>query len=108
MTVQQVSVRDTSVPVVVLYTYHYGQLGVLRSLGRLGIDVHGVDPNPWSPGLFSRYCQKKFLFDVDAASPDSSVQYLLNVAKKIGKRSLLIHTTDSGAGWLADNAEALS
>jgi predicted ATP-grasp superfamily ATP-dependent carboligase len=108
MTVQQVSVTDTSVPVVVLYTYHYGQLGVLRSFGRLGIAVHGVDPNPWSPGLFSRYCQKKFLFDVDAASPQTSVQYLLDVAKKIGKRSLLIHTTDSGAGWLADNAEALS
>jgi len=108
MTVQQVSVRDTSVPVVVLYTYHYGQLGVLRSFGRLGIAAHGVDPNPWSPGLFSRYCQKKFLFDVDAASPQTSVQYLLDVAKKIGRRSLLIHTTDSGAGWLADNADALS
>ncbi len=104
----KVTVRDTSVPVVVLYTYHYGQLGVLRSLGRLGIAVHGVDPNPRSAGLFSRYCKKKFLYDVDAASPHASVQYLLDVAKKIGKRSLLIHTTDSGAGWLADQADALS
>jgi predicted ATP-grasp superfamily ATP-dependent carboligase len=105
---EKVIAEDTSVPVVVLYTYHYGQLGVLRSFGRLGIAVHGVDPNPRSPGLFSRYCQKKFLFDVDAAPSRVSVQYLLDVAKKIGKRSILIHTTDSGAGWLADNAEALS
>ncbi len=105
---EKITAEDTSVPVVVLYTYHYGQLGVLRSFGRLGIAVHGVDPNPRSPGLFSRYCQKKFLFDVDAAPSRVSVQYLLDVAKKIGKRSLLIHTTDSGAGWLADNAEALS
>jgi D-aspartate ligase len=96
-----VSVGDKTVPVVVLYTYHYGQLGVLRSLGRLGVDVYGVDPNPRSPGLFSRYCHGKFLWDVDA-SPKTSVQYLLDVSKKIGKRSLLIHTTDSGAGWLAD------
>ena len=58
---EKVSVGDTTVPVVVLYTYHYGQLGVLRSFGRLGIAVHGVDPNPWSPGLFSRYCQEKIL-----------------------------------------------
>jgi D-aspartate ligase len=105
---KNVSVRDTSVPVVVLYTYHYGQLGVLRSFGRLGIPVHGVDPNPTSPGLFSRYCQKKFLWDVDGASSKASVQYLLDVAKKIGTRSLLIHTTDSGASWLADNSDALS
>jgi D-aspartate ligase len=102
------SIGDTTVPVVILYTYHYGQLGVLRSFGRLGIAVYGVDPNPRSPGLFSRYCQKKFLWDVDAASPEVSVKYLLDVAKKIGKRSLLIHTTDSGAGWLADQADALS
>src|ERR1035437_5264228 len=93
---EKVTAEDTSVPVVVLYTYHYGQLGVLRSFGRLGIAVHGVDPNPRSPGLFSRYCQKKFLYDVDAAPPRASVQYLLDVAKKIGKCSLLIHTTDSG------------
>jgi len=105
---ERLAVRDVSVPVVVLYAYHYGQLGVLRTFGRLGIAVHAVDPNPLSPPLFSRYCRKKFLWDVDAASPHASVQYLLGVAKKIGKRSLLIHTTDSGAGWLANNAEALS
>ena len=99
---------DTRVPVVVLYAYHYGQLGVFRTFGRLGIPVYGIDPNPLAPGLFSRYCNKKFLWDVDAASSDSSVQYLLDVANKIGKRSLLIHTTDSEASWLADNAEALS
>jgi D-aspartate ligase len=87
----EVSVADTSVPVLVLYTYHYGQLGVLRSLGRLGIEVNGVDPNPRSAGLFSRYCKKKFLYDVDAAPPQDSVQYLLDVAKKIGKRSILVH-----------------
>jgi D-aspartate ligase len=105
---KKVTVGNVSVPVVVLYTYHYGQLGVLRTFGRLGIAVHGVDPSPRSPGLFSRFCQKKFLYDVDASSPRASVQYMLDVAKKIGKRSLLIHTTDSGASWLADNAEALS
>jgi D-aspartate ligase len=105
---EKVSVGDTTVPVVVLYAYHYGQLGVLRTFGRLGIVVYGVDPNPLSPGLFSRYCQKRFLWDVDAAQPQASVRYLLDIAKKIGKRSLLIHTTDSGASWLADHRDALS
>ena len=105
---EKFSIGNTTVPVVVLYTYHYGQLGVLRTFGRLGIAVHGVDPNSRSPGLFSKYCHKKFLFDVDASPPSTSVQYLLDVAKIIGKRSLLIHTTDNGASWLADNAAALS
>ncbi len=103
-----VSVRNTAVPVVVLYAYHYGQLGVLRSFGRLGIKAYGIDPHLSSAGLFSRYCKKKFLYDVDAETPTNSVRYLLDIAKKIGKRSLLIHTTDSGASWLAENANELS
>ncbi len=102
------TISDTRVPVVVLYTYHYGQLGLLRTFGRLGIEVHGVDPHTTSPGLFSKYCRKKFLWDVDGKDPQSSVQYLLAVAKKIGKRSILIHTTDSGSSWLAENANSLS
>jgi D-aspartate ligase len=106
--VQQFSIKDTSVPVVVLYTYHYGQLGILRTFGRLGIDVHGVDPHTSSPGLFSRYCKNKFIWDTDGSSPKASVNYLLKVAKQIGQRSILIHTTDSGSGWLASNADALS
>ena len=105
---KEFSIEDTSVPVVVLYTYHYGQLGLLRSFGRLGIEVHGVDPHSTSPGLFSRYCTKKFKWDIDAASSNDSVQYLLKAAKEIGKRSILIHTTDYGSSWLAENADSLS
>lgn len=106
--VQQCKVEDTSTPVVVLYTYHYGQLGILRTLGRVGIDVHGVDPHKSSPGLFSRYCKKKFIWDTDGSSSQASVDFLLKVAKEIGQRSILIHTTDNGSGWLASNADALS
>jgi D-aspartate ligase len=108
MVAKELLIDDTSVPVVVLYTYHYGQLGLLRTFGRLGIEAHGVDPHATSPGLFSRYCKKKFKWDVDAASSNDSVQYLLKVAKKIGKRSILIHTTDFGSAWLAENSNSLS
>ena len=104
----QASIKDTSVPVVVLYTYHYGQLGILRTFGRLGINVHGVDPHTSSPGFFSRYCKKKFIWDTDGSPAQNSVDYLLKVAKQIGQRSILIHTTDSSSGWLASNADALS
>lgn len=106
--IQQYSIEDTTVPVVVLYAYHYGQLGVLRSFGRLGIHVHGVDPHKSSPGLFSRYCKKKFIWDVDGSSSEASVDYLMRVAKQIGQRSILIHTTDIESGWLASNSDVLS
>ncbi len=104
---KRVSFEDTSVPVVVLQSHNHGSLGVARSLGRLGVTIYGIDPNPWAPGLHSRYCREKFIWDVDTAAPETTVQYLLKVAKRIGKRSILIHTNDESAIMLADYANVL-
>jgi predicted ATP-grasp superfamily ATP-dependent carboligase len=40
---------NTSVPAVVLKTFH-GGLGVARSLGRLGVPVYGVHDDARAPG----------------------------------------------------------
>ena len=105
---KQVSIEDTAVPVVIMYAYHYGQLGAIRSLGRLGVTVRGIDPDPTAPGLFSRYCKGKFLWDVDGAKPQETLRYMLDLGKKINKRSLLIHTTDNSSTFLADYSDELS
>jgi len=102
------SFEDTSTPVVVMKSYHHGSLGIARSLGRLGITIYGIDPNPWAAGLHSRYFREKFIWDVDAAPPEVPVQYLLEVAKRIGKRSILMPTTDESTILLADYANVLS
>jgi D-aspartate ligase len=104
----QVSFSETSVPVVLLNSYHYGSLGVERSLGRLGVDVYGVDPNLWSAGLYSRYCKGRFIWDFDGAPPEASIKHLLHIAKKIGRRSILVQTTDNSANWLAEYADQLN
>lgn len=101
-------IGNTSVPVVVLKVFHHMGLGIVRSLGRLGVTVYGVDPNRWAPGLHSRYCRQKFVWDVDHAPAESTVEYLLDLGKKIGTRSLLIHTADESAVLLADYAKELS
>jgi D-aspartate ligase len=100
--------EDTSVPVVVLIHHHQGSLGITRSLGRLGVAIYGIDQNPWSPSLNSRYCRGKFTWNLDSASPKETIQYLLDVGRKIGKRSILMHTTDDGAILIADYANVLS
>ena len=100
--------EKTDVPVVVLYAYHYGQLGVMRSLGRVGVAVHEVSPHRRDAPLFSRYCQSRFFCDVDKSSPSAAVDYLLKVGQAIGKRSILINTTDNGSNLLAEHADLLS
>ncbi len=102
-----ISINDTSTPVVVLRSVGHGGLGILRSLGRLGIPVYTVDSDPWAPAFFSRYCRRKFLWDLDNGSTEKSVAYLLDVGSKIGRRSILVPTADDAAIFVADNAEAL-
>jgi D-aspartate ligase len=100
--------RDVSVPVVVFKAYHHGSLGIARSLGRLGVQVYGIDSNPRSIGLSSRYFQGKYVWDVNNTTPEKTVQYLLDLAKKIGKRCILIPTYDEGSIMVADYEETLS
>jgi D-aspartate ligase len=99
--------KDTSSPVTVIKSYHHGSLGIARSLGRLGVGVYGVDSNPKALGLHSRYFKGKYLCNLDNASPKETIQYLLEVADKIGKPSLLIPTYDECVVAIAKYADNL-
>ena len=100
-------INDTSTPVVVMACPHHGGLGVTRSLGRLGIPVYVVDSNRWAPAFYSRYCRGKFIWELNNAPAGKSVDFLAAVARKAGRRCLLIPGTDSAAIFVADHAAAL-
>lgn len=102
------AVNDNRIPVVVLASPHHGGLGITRSLGRLGVPVYNVDASRWAPALFSRYCKDRFIWDIDHAPPEQSVQYLVHVARNVGPRPLLIPGTDSAAIFVAEHAAELS
>ena len=93
--------------VVVLRSGHHGGLGIMRSLGRLGVPVYAVDADRWESGFSSRYCRGRFVFNTAAVSPEQSIAWLLETGHRIGGRPILIPTTDSGAIWVAENAAAL-
>lgn len=79
----------------------------MRSLGRLGVPLYNVDPNPWAPASCSRYCRRKFLWDIEHRPAQESLEYLSAVQREIGRRSILIPTTDRTARFVAENAGAL-
>ena len=73
---------DTRTPVLVLTASPRARraphttLGILRSLGRLGVPVHTVDSNPRGPSSSSRYLRRRFIFDLPSASPEATVEHL--------------------------------
>ena len=105
---------DTRVPVLVLSASPrvrrspHGGLGILRTLGRLGIPVYTVDSDPRGPASYSRYLRGRFVFDLEVAGPEATVDYLLDVGKRLGSRTVLIPTWDEMSMLVSDFHDALS
>src|SRR5262249_7210169 len=100
--------EDTSTPALVLVGHHHVGIGIVRSLGRLGVPVYCVDGNRCCPAFFSRYCRGKFLFDLHTTRSEDAVRFLVDVGRKIGRKALLIPTSDIGTLFVADQAERLA
>jgi len=97
---------NASVPAVVL-GFHCGGLGIARSLGRLGVQVHGVDRDPRAPGFASRYCRSAHVWDYEVAPAAETLGFLDEVGRKVGP-AVLIPTTDGAAEFIAEHAVELS
>ncbi len=98
---------DTSTPVVVLTSVRHGGLNAIRTLGRLGIPAHVVDGDPRTPAFSSRYCRGKHVWDMEKAPLHETLQYLADLARTLGRRAVLLATTDIAAEFVAANTAAL-
>lgn len=104
------TIRDAATPVVVLRgvkSASHGALGIVRSLGRLGVPVYLAACDAGTPGFFSRYCKGGLVCDVENESAESCIKALRELGRDIGKRSILIPTDDNAVLFVADNAAAL-
>lgn len=103
-------IKDVSTPVVVMRgveSASHGALGVVRSLGRLGVQVYVVAPHPRTAAFFSRYCRGRFVCNVKKDPAERSLNVLLGVARKIARRAILIPTDDKALLFCAGHAPIL-
>jgi predicted ATP-grasp superfamily ATP-dependent carboligase/ubiquinone/menaquinone biosynthesis C-methylase UbiE len=94
-------------PVLILRLDHYGALGAIRSLGRLGVAVYGMHRDAETPALRSRFLRGHFPWDLDLQPPGRSVSRLLQIAGELGGRPILLPTNDETALFVAAHAEPL-
>ena len=99
---------DASVPALVISAQNYGSLGIIRSLGRLGVRVYAVDPPPARAASRSKYLRGRFVFDLRSAPAQATVDYLLDVGRRIGRPTVLIPTWDETSLLVSDHQEVLS
>src|ERR1700685_3316103 len=103
-----VRIENNSVPVVVLVSSQHGGVGIIRSLGRAGIPVYGVHQDFREPAARSRFLRRVFRWDFSSAPAANSLSFLREVAKQIGRRPLLIASSDITAIFVAENAQVLA
>lgn len=97
---------NTSTPVVVIAPGYHGH-AIARSLGRLGVSVHGVHADRRSPAARSRYWAHNTFWALSAHPAEASVDRLLQLSHEIGGHPILLPTDDDSCMFVADHAEKL-
>jgi predicted ATP-grasp superfamily ATP-dependent carboligase len=95
------------VPVVVV-NCKLGGLAIMRSLGRLGVVLHGVDSGSSAPAFASRYCRSRRIQSLEAASGAGLLRTLEEMSDRLAAKAILIPTSDDTALFVAENRERLA
>lgn len=98
---------NTDHPVVVLKSVAHGGLAIVRSLGRLGVQAFTVEANAWTPAFYSRYNRGSVRLDVESAPTKEVLGALDALAQKLGRRAVLVPSTDYAAIFIAEHAGSL-
>jgi D-aspartate ligase len=98
---------NSQVPAIVLNCEAHGGLGIVRSLGRLGVRVFAVHKDRFAPGKFSRYASGRYCWDFASASVSESLAFMKWLGAEIGRPALIFACDDDTAMFVANNATVL-
>lgn len=103
---------DRSVPALMVkighYPIHHGGVGVMRSLGRLGVPVFALSERRHTPAMWSRYLAGCYDWSATGhEDPDTLVAGLLAVGRQLGRRAVAVAGDDEAAVLLAEHADRL-
>jgi D-aspartate ligase len=102
--------RSTPVLVMVPPTW-IGGLGMMRSLGRLGVPVYGLAHKRWLVPNASRYCAGTVPVGDEGrplGNPSQLVKGLLEAGERLGHGTILVAGTDEWAVFVATHADVLA
>lgn len=99
-------IKETHTPVVLLGC-KLGALAIMRSLGAQGIEIYGVDDDPNSPALRSRYLTEKHIKAYRPDEPDDYLDFIMELGASQPTMPILIPTSDELSELVAENREAL-
>lgn len=102
---------DTTVPVLIFkthrYVIHHGALGIARNLGELGVPVHAIVEDRYTPLAMSRYLTSSFVLETKEMDTCSLLNYIETIGKSLHRPTILVPTDDIAAFFIAEHAHEL-
>lgn len=99
---------DSSTPALVLGVHDHNGLAQIRTLGRLGVPVYITHAPRRTPATHSRFVRQRFEWKIDAAAPEKTLAFLLDVVgPAIGRRAVLLPSEDGSSIVVAEHGAAL-
>lgn len=92
---------------VVVVNCKLGGLAVMRSLGRLGVTLHGVDASPDATAFASRYCRQRHLQGLELQHSEQLLDTLMKISDRLDQEAILIPTSDDTSLFVATHREQL-
>lgn len=80
------------------YPQHHGGLGVVRTIGRMGVPVHAVVEDRFTPVAVSRHVTRRFVWPTTGLEePRLLIETLLSIGRAIGSPCIPVPTDDEMA-----------
>ena len=103
---------NAPMPVLVLnvggLALHHGGVGVIRSLGRIGVPVFSIVADRFTPASVCRYLRGAVLWDTRCLDAQRFVEGMVWVGQRLNRPTILIPTGDLAASLVAEHAPALA
>lgn len=100
-------IKNTVTPVVII-NCKLAALGIMRSLGSMGVTIYSVDADRRSPGILSRYHNHHFPINYNENNPQTFLNCLFEIGEEIKQPSILIPTSDEISAFVTEYNEQLS
>jgi len=81
-------------------------LAAIRNIGRQGVKIYAVDPNPVAVGFFSRYCRRLGVYD-PSRHHDKLLEAMLAYGRRAAVKPVLIITSDVYLSFVAEHYREL-
>jgi D-aspartate ligase len=89
-------ILSSTEPVALVFNCHVNGLGIIRSLGEMGVPVLALDHDPQALGLASRYAARAVCPNVQE-DESAFISYLIDLGSKLRTKGVLYPTNDA---WL--------